>query len=82
VDPLVTFVVLKLGFVAVVLALAVREVIVTRRGDSNPEFTAKLVRVFSAGERARRARAGTPAAPVPAPAPAPAPEPEPLRRAA
>jgi hypothetical protein len=54
-------------------------VIVTGRPDSNPELTRKLLRVFSAGERARR-----PIAPAPPPAAAPTEpaEPELPRRAA
>ena len=61
-----SFLVFKGVLVLAALAFAVREVIVTGRPDSNPELTRKLLRVFSAGERARR-----PIAPAPLPAAAP-----------
>jgi hypothetical protein len=74
-----SFLVFKGVLVLAALAFAVREVIVTGRPNSNPELTRKLLRVFSAGERARR-----PIAPAPPPAAAPTEpaEPELPRRAA
>lgn len=75
------FLIFKGLLVAGVLALAARELALLRRGDMDPEFTRKLVRVFSAAERARPAvQLGVrlvPTAPVD-----PAAEPTPLQRAA
>lgn len=76
-SPLAWFLVFKLGLALTLIAFAVREFILAGRPDSDPDFTRKLVHVFSAAKRARRR---TPTRSVPPPAAAP--EPEAPRRAA
>lgn len=80
-DPLVAFMLMKGLLVAGALAFAVREIIVTGKGDRDPAFTRKLVEVFSAERRPRRVLQPR-FAPRPVPPAAPVAEPEPLRRAA
>jgi hypothetical protein len=79
---MISFLVFKAVLALAAIAFAVREIIVASRPDANPEFTAKLLRTFSAAERRRQ-----PAAPPPPPEPAapgfdPANDPEAPRRAA
>ncbi len=79
-----SFLVFKAALALAAIAFAVREIIVAGRPDSNPEFTAKLLRTFSAAERRRRPEA-VPAAPAAEPAAPgfdPANDPEAPRRAA
>jgi hypothetical protein len=79
-----SFLVFKAVLALAAIAFAVREIIVAGRPDADPEFTAKLLRTFSAAERRRQQVPAAPAtepAPV-APAVAPANDPEAPRRAA
>lgn len=64
--PLTTFLLFKGALSLAAIAFAVREIIVAGRPDADPEFTRKLLHVFSAAERRRRS---------PAPPPAPRAEP-------
>lgn len=80
-SPIGWFIVFKLSLVLAAIAFAVREIVLTRREDSNPELTRKLVRVFSAAGRARH-RPRAPMRPRPDQPAAPAAEPELPRRAA
>ena len=52
-SALAWFLVLKIGLMLGLIALAAREIAVARRPDSNPELTAKLLHTFSAAERSR-----------------------------
>lgn len=70
-SPLARFLVFKLGLALALIAFAVREFILAGRPDSNPEYTRKLVRVFSAAKQTRR-RVTAPSASRPSAAPEPA----------
>ncbi len=71
-DPLTVFLLLKVGLGLALIAFAMREIRIARRPDTDPEYTRKLVHVFSAAQR-KRQRVQSPDA---APSPATAPEPE------
>jgi hypothetical protein len=79
-SPLAMFLWFKGAIALGAIAFAVREIIVAGRPDSNPEFTAKLLRTFSAAERRRRQQ--PPSAPPQARPAEPANDPEAPRRAA
>jgi hypothetical protein len=62
---LLPFLIFKAVFVAAVLGFAVRELVVVRRPDSDPEFTRRLLHVFAANPRAVPAAPGPYASPIP-----------------
>lgn len=76
-SSLAWFLTFKLGLALAAIAFAVREFILAGRPDSDPEYTRKLVHVFSAAKRTRRHAS----APEPSPTVV-APEPEEPRQAA
>lgn len=75
-SPLTWFLVFKLALAFAAIAFAAREFILAGRPDSDPDYTRKLVHVFSAAKRPRRR------VPAPSASPPVAPEPEAPRRAA